>query len=109
MRQAKATSKISDSRRRGPYQLWRAYNAARESFSSREAMKNLILFLAVVCAGAYVVFLSAAKEAADGPNWASDMCKVGRSFCQDPQLLVYGAAELAALWLIAVFASAIRN
>jgi hypothetical protein len=74
-----------------------------------EAMKNFILVLAIVCAGAYVVFLSAAKEAADGPNWASDVCKVGRSFCHDPQLLVYVAAGLAALWLIAVFVSAIRN
>jgi hypothetical protein len=72
-------------------------------------MKNFILVLAIVCAGAYVVFLTAAKEAADGPNWASDVCKVGRSFCHDPQLLVYGAAGLATLWLIAVFASAIRN
>ena len=72
-------------------------------------MKNFILFLAILCGGGSFLFFTAAKEAADGPNWASDVCKVGRSFCHDPQLLVYVAAGLAALWLIAVFVSAIRN
>jgi hypothetical protein len=35
-------------------------------------MKNFTLFLTVVCAGAGFLFLTAAKEAADGPNRASD-------------------------------------
>jgi hypothetical protein len=72
-------------------------------------MKNFILVLAIVCAGAYVVFLSAAKEAADGPSWASDVCKSAQSLCHTPQQCLYVAAGLAALWLIAVFVSAIRN
>jgi hypothetical protein len=74
-------------------------------------MKNFILFLAIVCGGVSVTFYTAAKEAADGPNWASNLCSASHSFslCQNPQQLVIAAAGLAALWLVMVFVSAIRN
>ena len=72
-------------------------------------MKSFILFLAIVCAGASFVFYTAAKEAADGPSWASDLCKVGRSLCHEPQQLALAAAGLAVLWIAAMFVSAIRN
>jgi hypothetical protein len=42
-------------------------------------MKNFILFIAIVCGGVCVMFYAAAKEAADGPNWASNLCSASRS------------------------------
>jgi hypothetical protein len=72
-------------------------------------MKSFFLFLAIVSAGAYVVLLTAAKEAADGPNWASALCKTAQPLCHMPQQLLYACAGLAALWMVAVFVSAIRN
>jgi hypothetical protein len=72
-------------------------------------MKHFILFLAIVCAGASFMFHTAAKEAVDGSNWASDVCKAGRSFCHDPQQLIYAAAGLAGLWIVVMFVSAIRD
>ena len=57
-------------------------------------MKNFILFLAIVCGGVTVMFYTAAKEAADGPNWASKLCSASRSLslCQDPRQLAFVAA-----------------
>jgi hypothetical protein len=74
-------------------------------------MRNFILFLAIVCGGMTVMFYTAAKEAADGPNWASKLCSASRSFslCQDPRQLAFVAAGLVALWLLIMFVSAIRN
>jgi hypothetical protein len=56
------------------------------------------------------MFYAAAKEAADGPNWASKLCSASRSFslCHDPQQVAFIAAGLAALWLVVMFVSAIR-
>jgi hypothetical protein len=72
-------------------------------------MKNFILFLAIVCGGASYLFFLAAKEASDGPNWASRMCKAASSLCHSPQLLAFIAAGLVALWLVVMFVSAIRD
>jgi hypothetical protein len=74
-------------------------------------MKNLILFLAIVCGGITVMFYTAAKEAVDGPNWASNLCSASRSFslCQNPQQLVFVTVGLAALWIVMTFLSAIRE
>jgi hypothetical protein len=74
-------------------------------------MKNFVLFLAIVCGGVSVMFYTAAKEAADAPNGASKLCSAGRSLslCQNPQQLTFVAAGLAALWLVMMFVSAIRN
>ena len=72
-------------------------------------MKSCILFLAILCAGAYVMFLTVAKEAADGPNWASDVCKITWSLCREPELLIYAAGGIAAFWLVMIFVSAIRE
>ena len=47
-------------------------------------MKNFILFLAIVCGGVTVMFYTAAKEAADGPNWASKLCSASRSLSLCP-------------------------
>jgi hypothetical protein len=55
------------------------------------------------------LFFTAAKEAADGPSWASDVCKAAGSLCHSPQQLAFVAAGLAALWIVAMFVSAIRD
>ena len=74
-------------------------------------MKNFILFLTIVCGGVTVMFYTASKEAADGPNWASKLCSSSRSLslCQDPRQLAFVAAGLVALWLVMMFVSAIRD
>jgi hypothetical protein len=74
-------------------------------------MKNFILFLAIVCGGVSVTFYTAAKEVANGPNWASNLCSASRalSLCQNPRQLAIAAVGLAALWLVMAFVSAIRD
>ena len=72
-------------------------------------MKNLILFVAIVCGAASYLFFTAAKQALDGPSWASQMCKAASSLCHSPQLLAFTAAGLVALWLVMTFVSAIRD
>jgi hypothetical protein len=74
-------------------------------------MKNFVLFLAILSAGASFMFSAAAGEAVNGPNWASNVCSATRSlsFCQNPQQFVLIAAGLGAFWLLMAFVSAIRN
>ena len=72
-------------------------------------IKNFILFLAILSGGGSFLFFTAAKEAADGPNWASDVCKAAGSLCYSPQQLAFVAAGLAGLWIVAMFVSAIRD
>jgi hypothetical protein len=74
-------------------------------------MKNFILFIAIVCGGVCVMFYAAAKEASNGPNWASNLCSASRplSLCQNPRQLAFAAVGLAALWLVMAFVSAIRD
>ena len=74
-------------------------------------MKNFILFLAIVCGGVSITFYTAAKEVANGPNWASNLCSASRSLslCQNPRQLAFAAVGLAALWLVMAFVSAIRD
>jgi hypothetical protein len=72
-------------------------------------IKNFILFLAIVCGGVSFLFFTAAKEAADGPNWASQVCKVAVTLCYNPRQLALAAVGLGALWLVVMFVSAIRD
>ena len=53
-------------------------------------MGNFILFLAILLAGAWFTFYTAAHQVADGPNWASGACTAARVLCHSPQLLAYG-------------------
>ena len=57
------------------------------------------------------MFYTAAKEAADGPNWASKLRSAGRSLslCQDPRQLAFVAGGLGILWLVVTFVSAIPD
>jgi hypothetical protein len=72
-------------------------------------MKNFILFVAIVCGGASFLFYTAAKQAPDGSDWAIQVCKAANSLCHSPQLLAFTAAALVALWVVAMFVSAIRD
>jgi hypothetical protein len=83
----------------------------RITHQRQKQMKNFILFLAIVCGGVTVMFYTAAKEAADGPNWASKLCSGSRSLslCQDPRQLAFVAGGLGILWLVVTFVSAIRD
>jgi hypothetical protein len=86
------------------------YNAVRESLIDREKqMKNFILFVAILCGGTSVLLFTVGKEALRGPSWAGQMCKAAGSLCHNPQLLAFAAAGLAALWLVILFVSAIRD
>jgi hypothetical protein len=56
-------------------------------------MTNLILFLAVLCGGAWL-------EIGSGlPYWATDWCSVAPSLCDDPQPLAWAAVALTGLWI----------
>lgn len=72
-------------------------------------MKDFILFLTLTCGGGSFVFSTAAKQMADGSDWAVQMCKISSSLCHGPQYLAFAAAGLAALWLLVTFVLAIRN
>jgi hypothetical protein len=47
-------------------------------------MRNFILFLAILCAAGSFMFFTAAKEAPDGPSWATGVCSSARFWCHDP-------------------------
>jgi hypothetical protein len=66
-------------------------------------VKHIILFLAVVCAGASFVFFAAA--AASGANWTTQICVAAGGLCQRPLSFAVAAAALAALWLMVALAS----
>jgi hypothetical protein len=72
-------------------------------------MAKIVLFLAVLCGFAWIVFSAAGGVVADGPNWGTEVCSSARSFCRDPQPLIYYALALACLWLVAKFISAVRH
>jgi hypothetical protein len=59
-------------------------------------MKNFILFLAIGCGGVSITFYTAAKEVANGPNWASNLCSASRSLslCQNPRQLAFAGGRL---------------
>jgi hypothetical protein len=72
-------------------------------------MRNFVLLLTILCAGASFLFFTAAKSAVDGPNWASSVCSSAKMFCHSPLQLTYAAAGLAGLWVVMTFVSAIRG
>jgi hypothetical protein len=74
-------------------------------------MKSVILFLAILSVSTSFMLSTAAKQAVDGPNWASDLCRAGRSLslCQNSLPLAYAGVGLAALWIFMMFVSAIRD
>ena len=71
-------------------------------------MANIFLLFAFLCIIANFVFSTANLTVAGGPNWGSKVCSAARSFCNDPQQLLYAAIALACLWLLLKFVSAVR-
>ena len=77
-------------------------------------MANLLLLLAIICAGGSLS-LYAADEVymanritGNVPEWASEVCSVAQRFCHKPEQLAYAAAVLTALWLLMKFMSGAR-
>lgn len=56
-------------------------------------MTNVILFLAVLCGGAWLGVGSGL------PYWATDWCFAAPALCDNPQPLAWAAVALAGLWI----------
>jgi hypothetical protein len=86
------------------------YNSRRESVIRRNMpMANLLLLLAILCAGASYAFYTADSATGDVPNWASDVCSSARTLCHNPQQMAIAAVCLAGLWILIKFTSALRG
>jgi hypothetical protein len=72
-------------------------------------MANLLLLLAVVLAGASVLFSNAFTAALGYPDWINSVCESVPLFCNNPQQLAIAAAVFGALWIIAKLLSALRG
>lgn len=72
-------------------------------------MANLVLVLAVVLAGASILFSNAGTAALGYPDWISDTCSNVPLLCNNPQQLGVAAAAFGALWIIAKLVSAMRR
>ncbi len=71
-------------------------------------MANLILLVAIVLAGASFASFTA-MDASGAQSWATNLCNAAPAFCQYPWQMAYAAIGLAALWLVMVFVSAVRD
>jgi hypothetical protein len=56
-------------------------------------MANLILFLAVLCGGAWLAVGFGL------PSWGADWCSAAPSLCENPQALGWAAIGLTGLWM----------
>jgi hypothetical protein len=82
----------------------------RESLITGEtAMATLILFLAILFAGASLVFYSAGNMAGHGSAWASEICSATRLLCDVPQLAAVAAAGFGGLWIVVKIRSVLRR
>jgi hypothetical protein len=72
-------------------------------------VKNVILFLVIVCGGATFVSLTAATDAAVGVNWASQLCLAASPLCHSPVTLGLATAGLVSLWIFAALFSLFTN
>jgi hypothetical protein len=72
-------------------------------------VKNLTLFLAIVCGGATVVSIMAETHAAVAASWTSQLCRAASPLCDSPVTLGLAAAGLVSLWIFAALFSAITS
>ena len=76
-------------------------------------MANLLLFLAIICAGGsvtvYVANEAYTANRATGtvPDWANAVCSAAQMFCHKPEQLAFAAAGLAVLWLLLKFVASV--
>jgi hypothetical protein len=83
----------------------------RDAFRQRGGGKNgkhLFVVRIPMRIIANFVFSTAKLMVADGANWGSKVCSAARSFCNDPQQLLYAGVALGCLWLLMKFISAVR-
>jgi hypothetical protein len=72
-------------------------------------MATFILFLAILVAGASILFYAAGDMAGHGSRWAADVCSAAPLFCDRPQLASFAAVGLGGLWIVVKFVSALRG
>ena len=72
-------------------------------------MANVLLLLAVVLAGASVLFSSTGSATLGNPGWITSVFASAPLFCNNPQQLAIAAAVFGALWIIAKLLSALRS
>jgi hypothetical protein len=72
-------------------------------------MANLLLLLAVVLAGASVLFTNTVTAALGYPGWISNVCSSFPLLCNNSQQLAVAAGVFGALWVIAKLLSALRS
>ncbi len=72
-------------------------------------MANMFLLLAILSAGASLVFSAADGMAGQGSSWANHLCSMARSLCHSPTQVAYVAVAFAALWLVTKFVAAVRD
>jgi hypothetical protein len=80
-----------------------------DSHGEEHNMANLLLLLAVVLAGASVLFTNTVTAALGYPGWISNTCDSMPFLCNNPQQLAIAAAAFGALWIIAKLLSALRG
>jgi hypothetical protein len=72
-------------------------------------MANVVLFFAVLLAGASIIFSSSGTAALGYPAWISNACSNIGFLCNDPYQVGIAAAVFGALWVIMKLASAARS
>jgi len=72
-------------------------------------MAKWLLLLAIICAGASFAFYTANGAAGDAPNWATNVCSAARALCRNPFQVAVAGGVLAALSIVMMFASAVRD
>ena len=72
-------------------------------------VKNLILFLAIVCGGATVVSFMAATHAVVAASWTSQLCTAASPLCNNPVTLGLATPGLVSLWIMMALFSAITG
>jgi hypothetical protein len=72
-------------------------------------MANVVLLLAVLLAGASIVFSNSGMAALGNPNWISDACSNVPFLCHNPYQVGISAAVFGAFWVILKVVSAARG
>jgi hypothetical protein len=72
-------------------------------------MKNLILFLAILCGGVTVMSFMTSMHAATAGSFTGQFCGTVSPLCQSPVALGLATASLASLWISAMLVSVLTS
>jgi hypothetical protein len=72
-------------------------------------MADMLLVLAVVLAGASVIFSETGTAALGYPDWINHVCASTPLLCNNPQQLGIAAGVFGGLWIMAKLFSAMRR